>query len=412
MSGIKRIKKNKVWILIPIIYLIIVALLTGLGRGYLSTLDHPFSSDLFERIFLIFMAELGVIGIIQVLIVLGTPLSSKYDEKGLTDIKFVDKMGSPPVLVSKTKNNNGWIYEFYSPRIPLYEYETRRKDIDNALDIRIISIDQGKDMQHIKVKAISSGGSTPETINWKEEYLDNRDFILNLGKSFDGDVSVDLNLMPHMLIGGGTGSGKTILLKLILAQCIKKEAIVYIADFKGGVDFPQIWHEKCTIITDKNEFAERIVKIRKILSERQRIFHDAGARDIMQYNLKTKSGMKRIIIACDEVGELFNKSTLSKEEKIQVDRIEGTIESLASLGRAFGINLILSTQRPSVDVIDGKIKTNLSYRICGRAESTLSKIILDDTEASKVIHQSDIGMFFTNTKELFKAYYFNDSWLQ
>lgn len=69
--------------------------------------------------------------------------------------------------------------------------------------------------------------------------------MLVLGKSYTGPVTVNLAYIPHILLGGSTGSGKSALLKLLLMQALHKGAEVYIADFKGGVDFPKVWHEKC-----------------------------------------------------------------------------------------------------------------------------------------------------------------------
>ena len=70
-------------------------------------------------------------------------------------------------------------------------------------------------------------------------------FVLVLGESLTGAVTVNLTNIHHILLGGSTGSGKSVLLKLLLMQSLLKGAEVYIADFKGGVDFPKVWHNKC-----------------------------------------------------------------------------------------------------------------------------------------------------------------------
>ena len=84
---------------------------------------------------------------------------------------------------------------------------------------------------------ISGEQSLPDILHWQNTDLNEKDFKLVLGQSLGGKVTVDLKKVPHILIGGSTGSGKSVFLKSLLMQCIKKNAEVYIADFKGGVDF-------------------------------------------------------------------------------------------------------------------------------------------------------------------------------
>ena len=196
------------------------------------------------------MLEMAIIGLMLMLEILGTPAKSKEIENELSEIEFTDKKGCPPTLISKTRDKNGWVYEFYSPRLPLYQYENHSEDIENALDIKIISIEFGKSIRHVIIKAIDYARKPLETIMWNDTYFSPSDFILKLGESYFGDESFDLSVTPHVLIGGGSGSGKSKLLKLVLMQCIKKGAVIYLADFKGGVDYPKIWHDKCFIIVE------------------------------------------------------------------------------------------------------------------------------------------------------------------
>lgn len=413
--GAKRIGRNKLLILIPIIYIIIVGILSYMGREFFNKLEKPFSSDLFEWVFLIFMVEVTIIGLMLILIALGTPIESKGIEKGLLEIEFTDKKGAPPILLSKTREKNGWIYEFYSPRLPLYQYENHSEDIENALDIKIISIEFGKNMQHVIIKAIDFARKSQETIMWKDAYLSSNDFILKLGESYFGNVSFDLALIPHALVGGGSGSGKSRLLKLMLIQCIKKGAIVYLADLKGGIDYPKIWHKKCSIIVEPEKLLDQLSEILEIMEHRRRQFVESGAPNISEHNRKTKSNMQRIIVACDEIAEVLDKTGLGKNDKDEKDlisKIESKLSTIARQGRAFGIHLILATQRPDADVLKGQIKNNIGMRICGRADKVLSQIILDNSDGADKISPNDQGMFLTNNRVLFKAYYAEDNCLE
>lgn len=410
--GVKKIGRKKWLILIPSGYLAVISIMIWNGRNFLKSLDGVFSAELFEWLFLTLMVEVAVIGLMLILTALGTPKSSKSTEDGLVGVGFTDKLGETAMLVSKVKDHNGFILEFYSPKIPFCDYEKYRKLIEPPLNMKIVSVDQGRDMQHVKVKAIPSGGDTSEMIRWNNQLLSQDDFILKLGENYFGDEEFDLAITPHVLIGGGSGSGKTKLLKLLLLQCVKKNANIYLADFKGGIDYPKVWHEKCSIITNAEELSERLSVILEIMEERRIQLVESGASNINEHNRKTGANIHRIIVACDEIAEVLDKTGLEKDEKIVINKIESKFSTLSRQGRAFGIHLIFATQRPDADVLKGQIKNNLGMRICGRADKVLSQIILDSTEAADKISQRDQGIFLTNSGVLFKAYYVEDEYLE
>lgn len=248
----------------------------------------------------------------------------------------------------------------------------------------------------------------PEYIPWKYEYLSEDNFVLTLGESAIGKVRVNLSKIPHMLIGGSTGSGKSVLLKLLVMQCVKKEAEVYIADFKGGVDFSYVWRQKTEIITDRDNLIEWLDDIIRELHERKVYLVKTGCANIDEYNKSYLKKFRHIIFACDEVAELLDKTGLDKDEKTKITKIENRLATIARLGRAFGIHLILATQRPDAQIISGQIKNNIDFRVCGRADQVLSQIILDSTLASDTINKEVQGRFVTNSDVVFQAYYFDD----
>ena len=127
------------------------------------------------------------------------------------------------------------------------------------------------------------------------------------------------------------------------------------------------------------------------------------------YTLNHTQCLDRIVFAVDEVAEVLDKTGLSKEEKEQVARIESRIATIARLGRAFGIHLILATQRPDANILTGQIKNNISYRVCGRADSVLSMIILDSTDAAEQIPSDARGRFIDNNGTVFQGYWFDES---
>lgn len=411
-AGIKKISENKLLIIIPVMYAGLIIFAMCLLKELLLRMGEPFSGKIFEILLYIFIAEIMIIGIIGIIQMLGRPLSSKKVEGELVNVGFVDNEGESPLLLSVNKDNKGFIYEFYSPRIAFYRYEDHRADIETALNIKIIDIKVGKDMQHVIIKAIKGNRGKQDLIMWSDSYLSNKDFELVIGESYFGTESIDISTTPHVLIGGGSGSGKSKLLKLLLMEAIKKDAIIYLADFKGGVDYPAIWHKACSIITEPEALDNKLEKILQILEERRTILVESGNSNIAEYNKKTGSNLNRIIVACDEIAEVLDKTGLDKEQKSVVSQIESKFSTLARLGRAFGIHLIFATQRPDADVLKGQIKNNIGYRICGRADKVLSQIILDNSDGAEKISPNDQGMFLTNTGVLFKAYYVEDDCLE
>lgn len=409
IAGVRHIKKKKILILFPAAYISLMILLMFLLNKLLQKMGEPYSGKVFEIVLYIFIVELIIIGLIGIIQLFGMPLSSRKVANALINIDFVDNEGKPPLLISKKKDGKGIVYEFYSSSIALNQYKNHFAEFETALNIRIVDVLSGSDKRHTIIKAVNGNDIEPELIVWNDKYLSDKDFELILGESYFGIERIDISSTPHVLIGGGSGSGKTKLLKLILMEARKKNAIIFLADFKGGVDYPAIWHKACYIITEPEALDKQLEKVLEILEIRRKMFVEAGTPNISEYNKKTGSNLCRIIIACDEVAEILDTTGFDKEKKSLAGKIEGKFSTIARLGRAFGLHLIFATQRPSSDVINGQIKNNIGYRICGRADHILSQIILDNAEASEKIAANDQGMFLTNTGTLFKAYYVEDN---
>ena len=118
--------------------------------------------------------------------------------------------------------------------------------------------------------------------------------------------------------------------------------------------------------------------------------------------------LNRLIFACDEVAEVLDKTGMDKAQKERIGQIESKLATIARLGRAFGIHLILATQRPDANLIPGQIRTNLGCRICGRADSILSQIILDSTAAADQISKEVRGRFLLQDGTVFQGYWFDE----
>ena len=342
------------------------------------------------------------------------PFGRRAAKDQLQCIGLVNHAGMPPDLLRKRRDKDNarvTVWEFRNQSIPLQEWEKKRLAIETALGITIVKLTYAKGKSRVLVYAVPAGDDLPEVLKWKDSYLSLDSFVLVLGESYTGPVTVNLTHIPHILLGGSTGSGKSVLLKLLLMQALRKGAEVYIADFKGGVDFPKVWHEKCRMCFTEEDLCDTLDRLVEELERRKSALKALGCPNIDAYNEIAERPLQRLIFACDEVAEVLDKTGRSKEDKELLAQIENRLSTIARLGRAFGIHLILATQRPDANIIPGQIKNNMDFRVCGRADSVLSQIILDNTSAAEQIPKDARGRFITGDGIVFQGYLFDEGQL-
>ena len=359
----------------------------------------------------IFVTYLLVAGIAVTILIL-TPLGKRSVQERLKSIGLVNHSDEIPTLKKKytdKQNPRVSIWEFTSQGIPLKVWQDKQAAIETVLDVTIVRMENGSGKSRVILHTVPARSDLPAVIDWKDKYLSNDSFVLVLGESYTGPVTLDLTNIPHILLGGSTGSGKSVLLKLLLMQANKKGATVCIADFKGGVDFPPVWHKECRMCFDEQSVLELLTELVEELERRKKLFAAAGQANIDRYNKTENQDLRRYIFACDEIAEMLDKTGLTKEQKEIITKIEGKLSIIARLGRAFGIHLILATQRPDANILSGQIKNNVNCRICGRADNILSQIILDNTDAADQIPKTARGRFILHDKTVFQAYWFEDS---
>jgi len=343
---------------------------------------------------------------------LESPRERKSLEIGCKNIKFLNAKGEPPLLLTRYKTaskNNSIIYTFYINYINLTLWADAWESLNTTLNNRkIVSINPGEKNTLVSLVTIPYNEEPYPKITWDDSFLSNKESVFVLGETHLGNlVTIDISKEVHVLIGGSTGSGKSILLKGLLYQALMQNMTVYIVDMKGGLDYPSFWHKHCTFTYNAKDALVLLENIRRIYEERTNILRESECPNIDIYNTRVTNPtdkLPHIIIACDEVAQLLDKSSSSKEEKELAISIEHHITFFAQTSRAHGIHLICATQRPSVDVISGSIKNNMDCRICGKADHVLSKIVLDNIDASLKIPKDSQGVFVTNKGDIFKAY--------
>ena len=374
-NGLKRIFRKNSGRIISLLYL--TACLIFWKYRYL--IWKPEGLFLNLKMFIISALILVIISSVTfvTIFLIGMPFGASSISNNLHRIGFVNSVGEAPLLLSKSidKNNSKIItLEFKTFGIPLSEWADNQDRIESALNIHIDEIYEGKNCRSVIVKCVAGENRLSDFIEWSENMLSKECFEIVLGEGYSGRVSVNISKIPHMLIGGSTGSGKSILLKLVLMQCVKKGAKIYIADFKGGVDFPNVWHKKCCLLTDEETLLKVLIDVTTELKRRKQILRNAAFANIDEYNRNTEKKLQRIIFACDEIAEVLDKTGLTKQQKDEILKIESELSLIARQGRAFGIHLVLATQRPDAAILNGQIRNNIDTRICGRADNVLSLI--------------------------------------
>ena len=371
--------------------------------------DIPLLAEMLHDITLWAVMFAAVIGLVLLLVCLGTPFGAGGVRDNLLRSGLTNGTGEAPILLSKRADKKTGIvtWKFNSLGIHRSVWEDKRDAIEAALNISIISIRAEEGKRIVVLQAIPAKGDLPDFVPWDNKLLSPDNFVLRLGEGLAGSVSADLLTVPHLLLGGSTGSGKSSLLKLLLFQAISKGAVVCVADLKG-VDFPGKWQKMCQMAFDEQATLTLLSELVEELNRRKALLKAAGVANVDAYNKVSLQRLPRIVFACDEVAELLDKTGRSKEQKELTDKIVGKLETLARQGRAYNMNLVLATQRPDAQTMPGQIKNNLDGRICGKADQVLSQIILDNTDAATMIPKESRGRFLFG-ETLFQAYWFDEN---
>jgi len=212
---------------------------------------------------------------------------------------------------------------------------------------------------------------------------------LALGKDIAGyPVVADLGDMPHLLIAGTTGAGKTVcvntLILSMLYRCSPNDLKFLMVDPKMVelAPFNGLPHLLCPVVTDAKKAAVALGWVVSEMEDRYQLLAKASARNIDAYNAKQEDKIPYIVVIIDEMADLM---------MVARDQIESAITRLAQLSRAVGIHLIMATQRPSVDVITGVIKANFPARISFKVASKVdSRTVLDMNGADKLLGKGDM----------------------
>ncbi len=274
------------------------------------------------------------------------------------------------------------------------KYLTVKENIKMSLavkDVRIQCPIPGKSAVGIEIP-----NAQPTLVRLRELLADVPDkyqhepLMIALGKDIAGENVYGLiNKMPHLLIAGATGSGKSVCINSIILTLLLRtrpdECKLLLVDPKKVefTPYENVPHLICPVVNDSDKAAVALKKLLTIMEDRYNIFSQNGVRNIDEYNKQNPDKkMYNIVCIIDELADLM--ATHGKD-------VEAIIGRLASMARACGIYMILATQRPSTDVITGTIKANIVSRIAFAVNSSYdSRTILDSTGAEDLLGNGDM----------------------
>jgi S-DNA-T family DNA segregation ATPase FtsK/SpoIIIE len=327
-------------------------------------------------------------------------------------IKTLGDHKIPIKHISATVGPTVTLYEIVPERgVRLAKIKSLENDIAlnlSALGIRIIAPIPGRGTVGIEVP-----NKKPETVSMRslitsKAFLETKfDLALALGRTITNDpYIVDLTKMPHLLVAGATGQGKSVGINAIITSILYKKhpaEVKFVLIDPKRVELPlymkierhflaKLPDEEDAIITDTQKVIKTLNSLCIEMDNRLELLKAAQSRNIKEYNekfisrkLNPEKGhryMPYIVLIIDEFADLI--MTAGRE-------IEGPIGRLAQLARAIGIHLIISTQRPSANIITGFIKANFPTRIAFRVFSSVdSRTILDSTGADRLVGRGDM----------------------
>ncbi len=337
-------------------------------------------------------------------------LSTSISKKNRPDADFIEKILLDFGIDGKIKTiNNGPVVNLYefepAPGVKVSKIINLSEDLarNTSSTSTRVSVIPGKNTVGIEIP-----NDTRESVTLRE-IITNDNFLkkdvklpIALGKSISGmPIIGDLTSMPHLLIAGTTGSGKSVCINTIIVSLLYKlnpdlcKFILIDPKMLELSAYEVIPHLLTPVITDAKKATSALAWTVKEMNNRYKLMSKVGVRNIDGYNSKHKLKMPYIVVVVDEMSDLM--LVAGKE-------IENYIQKLSQMARAAGIHIIMATQRPSVDVITGTIKANFPTRISFQVSSKIdSRTILGEQGAEQLLGKGDM-LFMSSANRIVRIH--------
>lgn len=322
------------------------------------------------------------------------------------EMKFCSADKKTPVFMHDLELSQYTTQYAFRTTVPLNEWLVHKEEIAMHINLRIIDIRQDE-KDNTVINMVVETEPLPSFIEWSDEYISKSKSVLSVGQSYYGIVGIDLRKNPHIFIAGETGSGKSNILKCLIYQALVKGYDVELIDFKRGVSFSCF----SDFVKISYTYETALDVIQGMVAETERrldLFRLNRVDKIGDYNKLTSNRLKRKILFIDELAELLK----TRDKEISKALYDG-LETLTRLSRAVGIHLIMGIQRPDSTIVNGQIKNNVSYRLCGRfIDKEPSRIMLNNDMASTLPNIK--GRFIARDDELteVQCFYYPDDYFQ
>lgn len=283
--------------------------------------------------------------------------------------------------------------------VPKIRFDEKKEDLEAIFDKKIESIKAGKKPSRIQL--IFTEHSLPEGITYNELKRASglSPYSFYVGMAAEGALMQCISDLPHMLITGSTGNGKSVFFKQALMGLLDSSPHLqmYLIDLKNGLEMADFAQAPNVAIAKTMEDAVRTLKLLKI--EMQRRFEYLEAKGYKEI-VPTRDKMDRIIVAVDEASVLYMKRNRHDPEYKLALEARTLADSLAKLSRAAGINLILATQKLSSEVLPTSVTENIAGRMCFRTESLHgSLLVLGNKDATSLPDIRGRGIWSTGSRQ-------------
>lgn len=305
-------------------------------------------------------------------------IKAKLIEFGIS-VEMKETITGPNITLFTMKPSRG---------VKMSQFDTHAKDIQLALKTKSIRVQApivGTDLVGIEIP------------NVDRKFVKLDDSMLKMGTTqipigidvYGNTFSKDLAEMPHLLVAGTTGSGKSVMVNVIIQSLTRQNTpdqlrLILIDPKRVELSrYKDLLHLECPILFDQEKAQAAMEWLVKHMEERFDLLEKAGCVNIAEYNTNNVTKLPRFVVVIDEFADL----SLADES----GRFKKALIRLAQKARAAGIHLVLGTQRPSVDVISGLLKANLPTRIAFTTSSRVdSQVILDDVGAEDLCGKGDM----------------------
>ncbi len=306
--------------------------------------------------------------VILILLGLGPYYQKKKLQKQLDEVHIKSGHGTAPQVVAierldyfKTK------LTLLSKGVGLETYTQKQNQLASSFNSIIESIHLGSSPQFVEILLTTK--ILPQKVEWAPliGHL-KKPYSLVIGESLGGIITVDISTLPHMLIAGSTGGGKSVFFKQALLGLLHSSDYIqmYLLDLKGGVEMKEFGDlPNVRVVKSESEAVSILKKVRDEMKRRFAILEEKGHKSIVSQRDK----LDKIIIGIDEASELYTKVSVQNSKQKLILQARELTDELAKLARAAGIHLIFATQKINKDTMDPKVQENIGGRLCFRVNT-------------------------------------------